>query len=114
MQNSATYSVPSWQKRMIRWCKLRLKLSPMSWFEPIQECFMLGLATSWTVNYLFGWNSLVFFLIHVLGWFLSDYMLLKIVQVKIIHLIFKNCALKMKFSLLIYRMGSYRLTSSNT
>lgn len=80
IQNSATYSVPSWQKRMIRWCKLRLKLSPMAWFEPIQECFMLGLATSWTVNYLFGWNSLVFFLIHVLGWFLSDYLLLKIVQ----------------------------------
>lgn len=80
MQNSANFSVPSWQKRMIRWCKLRLKLNIMSWLEPIQECFMLGLCTSWTVNFLFGWNSLVFFLIHVLGWFICDYMLLKIVQ----------------------------------
>ena len=80
MQNSANYSVPTWQKRMIRWCKLRLKLSVMSWLEPMQECFMLGVCTSWTVNYLFGWNSLVFFLTHVLMWFLFDYMLLKTVQ----------------------------------
>ena len=41
---------------------------------------MLGIMSSWTVNYLFGWNSLVFFLIHVLCWFLSDYTLLKITQ----------------------------------
>jgi ceramide glucosyltransferase len=81
MQNSASYSIPTWQKRMIRWCKLRLKLTVLSWLEPIQECFMLGICTSWTVSYLFGWNSLVFFLIHVLGWFLSDYTLLKITQV---------------------------------
>lgn len=81
IQNSSTYSVPVWHRRMIRWCKLRLKLSVMPWLEPMQECFLLGLTTCWTVNVLFGWNSLVFFLIHVLGWFLCDYMLLKIVQV---------------------------------
>ena len=80
MQNSSVYSVPAWQKRMIRWCKLRLRLSPMAWFEPIQECFVLGLASSWAVSFLFGWNALVFFLIHVLAWFLADYMLLNIVQ----------------------------------
>lgn len=80
MQNSASYSIPTWKKRMIRWCKLRLKLTPMSWLEPMQECFMLGLVSSWTVNYLFGWNSLVFFLIHILGWFLCDYIILSITQ----------------------------------
>ena len=80
-QNTSNYSVPTWQKRMIRWCKLRLRLTPMAWLEPFQECFMLGIMSSWTVNYLFGWNSLVFFLIHVLCWFLSDYTLLKITQV---------------------------------
>lgn len=80
MQNSASYSIPSWKKRMIRWCKLRLKLTVAAWLEPMQECFMLGLATSWTVNYLFGWNSLVFFLIHVLGWFICDYIVLSIAQ----------------------------------
>ena len=80
MQNSASFSIPMWKKRMIRWCKLRLKLTVLSWLEPMQECFMLGLCTSWTVNYLFGWNSLVFFLIHVLGWFICDYTLLLITQ----------------------------------
>ena len=73
--------MPTWQKRMIRWCKLRLKLSVMSWLEPMQECFMLGVCTSWTVTYLFGWSSLVFFLVHVLCWFICDYMQLKQVQV---------------------------------
>ncbi len=85
MQNSAAYSIPTWQKRMIRWCKLRLKLSVAPWLEPFQECLMLGLCTSWTVSYLFGWNSLVFFLIHVLGWFLSDYTMLKITQVRFFY-----------------------------
>lgn len=80
MQNSATYSVPIWQKRMIRWCKLRLRINIGSWLEPIADCFLLGLCASWAVNFFFGWNSLVFFLIHVLAWFLSDYMLLKTCQ----------------------------------
>lgn len=80
LQNNANYSIPSWKKRMVRWCKLRLKLTPAAWLEPMQECFMLGLCTSWTVNYLFGWNSLVFFLIHVLGWFICDYIILSIAQ----------------------------------
>jgi hypothetical protein len=80
MQNSATYSVPIWQKRMIRWCKLRLRISIASWLEPMSDCFLAGLWSSWSVNFFFGWNSLVFFLIHVLAWFLCDYMLLKTCQ----------------------------------
>ena len=72
---------------MIRWCKLRFKLTPGAWLEPMQECFILGLYTSWTVNILFGWNSLVFFMIHVLGWFLCDYMMLKLVQVRMISIL---------------------------
>jgi ceramide glucosyltransferase len=81
MQNSGTYSLPLWQNRMIRWCKLRLKLNPMTWLEPMQECFAIGLCTSLAVNFLFNWNSLVFFMIHVLCWFLSDYTLLTTAQV---------------------------------
>lgn len=80
LQNSATYSVTSWQKRMIRWCKLRLKLTPISYLEPFQDCFLAGTLGSYCVNALFGWNSLVFFLIHVLCWFLSDYLMLRLVQ----------------------------------
>lgn len=44
---------------------------------------MIGLCASWAVNFLFEWNSLVFLLIHMLAWFLSDYTLLKIVQVNL-------------------------------
>lgn len=80
MQNAASYSVSTWKKRMIRWCKLRLKLNFAAWLEPMQECFLLGLCTCWTVNVLFGWNSLVFFLFHILAWLISDYTILKITQ----------------------------------
>lgn len=80
IQNSGSYSIPLWQNRMIRWCKLRLKLNPMTWLEPLQECFAIGLGASFAVNYLFNWNSLVFFMIHVLCWFLSDYTLLTTAQ----------------------------------
>ena len=85
LQNNANYSVPAWKKRMVRWCKLRLKLTPAAWLEPLQECFLLGLATSWTVHFLFAWNSLVFFLVHVLGWFVCDYVILSIAQVRPFH-----------------------------
>jgi hypothetical protein len=70
---------------MIRWCKLRLKLNPMTWLEPLQECFAIGLGASFAVNYLFNWNSLVFFMIHVLCWFLSDYTLLTTAQLYIFY-----------------------------
>lgn len=52
----------------------------MAWFEPAQECLAIGLAASWATNFLFEWNSLVFLLIHMLCWFLSDYTLLSITQ----------------------------------
>lgn len=49
--------------------------------EPLQECFLLGLIGSWAVNFMFGWNSLIFLLIHVLAWMLLDYVLLTVIQV---------------------------------
>ena len=52
----------------------------MSLLEPLQECFAIGLCASFAFNFLFNWNSLVFFLIHVLCWFLSDYTLLTTAQ----------------------------------
>lgn len=56
----------------------------MSWLillEPMSECLILGAFASWGVAILFRWDSLAFYLIHVLCWFLSDWMLLTIVQV---------------------------------
>ena len=42
---------------------------------------IVGLMASWGVSILFRWDGLAFYLIHILCWFLSDWMLLTIVQV---------------------------------
>lgn len=49
----------------------------------MSECLIVGAFASWGVAVLFHWDSLAFYLIHVLCWFLSDWMLLTIVQVRV-------------------------------
>ena len=48
--------------------------------EPLTECMLLGLLSAWSVFYLFRWDPISFFLIHILVWFLMDWILIHIVQ----------------------------------
>lgn len=50
-------------------------------FEPLSECMVIGGCAAWAVSVLFKWDSLGFYLIHILLWFISDWILLSIVQV---------------------------------
>lgn len=43
---------------------------------------VLGCLASWAVNILFQWDPLSFYLVHILIWFLSDWIMLSVVQVK--------------------------------
>ncbi|KAK6188951.1 hypothetical protein SNE40_005022 [Patella caerulea] len=80
-QNSGHYSISHFHARLIRWTKLRIATIPLvSALEPIFQCMFLGAVASWAVSYLFDWTALVFFLVHVLVWFLLDYILAKVVQ----------------------------------
>lgn len=45
------------------------------------ECMVLGCLAAWAVNVLFQWDALPFYLVHILVWFLSDWILLSVVQV---------------------------------
>lgn len=56
-------------------------LPPMIVLEPLTECMVIGAAAAWSVNILFGWDSLVFYLVHILVWFLLDWILLSVIQV---------------------------------
>lgn len=56
-------------------------MSHLILLEPMSECMIVGAIASWSVFILFRWDSLAFFLVHILCWFLSDWMLLTIVQV---------------------------------
>lgn len=48
--------------------------------EPLSECMVLGALASWSVSVLFHWDALVFYLVHILMWLLSDWLMLSIVQ----------------------------------
>lgn len=81
IQNSGDYSVEYFQRRMIRWIKLRSSLVPYTIIlEPISEWLFQGIGVSLAVSFLFQWSPLAFFLIHSLAWFILDYVLLRIVQ----------------------------------
>jgi len=80
-QNSGISTVATHHARFARWAKLRIAMLPhIVILEPLQECVLLGILSSLAVNTLFQWNSLVFFLVHVTAWMLTDYVLLSIVQ----------------------------------
>lgn len=80
-QNSGEYSVKTWTERMIRWCKLRMRLSPLAYLEPLQECFSSAILAGMVTSYLFEWNALVVAACHILLWFILDYLMLRITQV---------------------------------
>lgn len=81
LQNSGICDITSFQARLTRWAKLRVAMMPTTiLLEPLSECMVVGAFASWSVSILFCWDSLVFYLIHILMWFLSDWILLSIVQ----------------------------------
>ncbi|KAH1023474.1 hypothetical protein HUJ04_012674 [Dendroctonus ponderosae] len=81
MQNSGVCDVHSFQARLTRWAKLRMAMLPLVIvFEPLSECMVIGACAGWATSLLFRWEPLVFYLIHILVWFLCDWLLLSIVQ----------------------------------
>lgn len=78
-QNSASNTVTHFQSRIMRWYQLRASMVPHTvLFEPLTECFPNGLLMSWVCYYFLPYwiNPAVFFLCHILVWFLLDYLLL--------------------------------------
>ncbi|KAG5878023.1 hypothetical protein JTB14_014264 [Gonioctena quinquepunctata] len=81
LQNSGSYDVHSFQARLTRWAKLRVAMLPtVIILEPLSECMVIGACAAWAASLLFHWEPIVFYLIHILVWFLCDWLLLSIVQ----------------------------------
>lgn len=81
LQNPGCSSVRTFRERLKRWTKLRSAMVPHTIIlEPLSECLILGAFTSWAVYVIFLWDPIVFYLVHVLIWFLLDYTLLSIIQ----------------------------------
>nr|CAD7198902.1 unnamed protein product [Timema douglasi] len=80
-QNSGLCEISSFQARLTRWAKLRVAMVPFTIIlEPLSECMVLGAFASWAVSFLFNWDPLSFYLVHILLWFLCDWILISIVQ----------------------------------
>jgi hypothetical protein len=58
-----------------------MRLSPLAYLEPLQECFSSAVLAGIVTNYLFEWNALVVAACHILLWFILDYLMLRITQV---------------------------------
>ncbi|XP_068917682.1 ceramide glucosyltransferase-B [Tenebrio molitor] len=81
MQNSGICDVENFQARLTRWAKLRVAMIPfVILLEPLSECMMIGAVTAWSVSVIFQWDFFVFYLVHILIWFICDWTLLRIVQ----------------------------------
>ena len=81
LQNSKQGNISSFHNRVTRWTKLRTAMTPFaSICEPFSECMLLGILTTWSVMTVFGWDPLSFFFLHLLIWFLMDWILLLVIQ----------------------------------
>eukprot|EP00095_Tigriopus_kingsejongensis_P007614 maker-scaffold2030_size22264-snap-gene-0.6 protein:Tk07614 transcript:maker-scaffold2030_size22264-snap-gene-0.6-mRNA-1 annotation:"hypothetical protein DAPPUDRAFT_300574" len=80
-QNPGSSSIPNFHSRIIRWTKLRYAMCPhFIVLEPLTECVLLGILVAWSVHFLFRWDPVTFFMLHILIWFLMDWALILIVQ----------------------------------
>lgn len=80
-QNSGICDISTFQARLTRWAKLRVAMLPtVILLEPMSECMVIGALASWSVSVLFHWDALVFYLVHILMWLLSDWLMLSTVQ----------------------------------
>merc|ERR1712209_172760 len=80
-QNPVNSTVTSFHNRMSRWTKLRFAMVPFTVFlEPFSECMLAGALASLSSYILFRTDPVCFYLIHVLCWFLADWILIHVVQ----------------------------------
>lgn len=80
-QNSGVCDISSFQVRIARWTKLRFAMVPqVTLLEPFSECMLMGALSSFSATLLFQWDPFVFYLVHILVWFLLDWILLGVLQ----------------------------------
>jgi len=80
-QNSGNPSVSNFQNRISRWIKLRSAMVPhTALLEPISECMLSGALASLASYILFRTDPVCFYLVHILVWFICDWLLIHIVQ----------------------------------
>jgi len=69
--------------------------------EPLSECLILGACAAWAASTLSGGSidPYAFYMIHVLVWFLLDWILLNVMQVYYIFIIYFNFEFNIAYSI---------------
>lgn len=81
LQNSGICRIVLFRERLARWAKLRLAMVPVAFaLELLSGSIVSGFCASWAAHKLFDLDYTIFFLLHMLAWFLLDWLLLTIVQ----------------------------------
>ncbi|XP_050527625.1 ceramide glucosyltransferase [Daktulosphaira vitifoliae] len=82
LQNSGTLDLYRFHDRLRRWVKLRAAMVPHTIvLEPLSECLILGALAAWSTHTLMPMiDPYAFYLVHILVWFLLDWILLNIMQ----------------------------------
>lgn len=80
-QNSANRSIKVFHNRLSRWAKLRCAMVPHTiLLEPTSECMVAGALASLSSYVLFRTDPICFYLVHILCWFIADWLLIHVVQ----------------------------------
>lgn len=80
-QNTGNRSVSAFQNRISRWIKLRYAMVPHTvLLEPFSECMVAGALAAFSSYIIFRTDPICFYLVHILGWFMADWLLIHIVQ----------------------------------
>jgi len=80
-QNTGSPSVSNFHNRISRWIKLRSAMVPHTiLLEPISECMLSGALAALAAYIIFRLDPVCFYLVHVLVWFIFDWILIHIVQ----------------------------------
>lgn len=80
-QIADTKEMVGFQSRLIRWAKLRIAMVPFTiLMEPVTECLLLGALGALAARCLLQVDLIVFYLVHVLSWFMLDWLMLCVVQ----------------------------------
>ncbi|VVC43821.1 Hypothetical protein CINCED_3A000159 [Cinara cedri] len=83
LQNNGGSDLRKFHDRLRRWVKLRIAMVPHTIIlEPLSECLILGACAAWSAHTLSGGSidPYAFYMVHILVWFLLDWILLNIMQ----------------------------------
>ena len=93
-----------------RWLRLRFNMMPLisGVLEPMAECIPMGAYAAWCFYHFLGINPYIIFGCHVCSWLVSDFILLRMIQVNYFFLFDNNYCLNINLFYLLLVLQTLR------